>query len=83
MAYAGSNHSNHNGVSFWRCDRRRYIEALKPIEEIKETIVKLIWYPVGSFCMSRYARIALGTLIYFKTSMQNLRSFKLFLKGLV
>ena len=37
------------------------IEALSPIEEIKETIVKLIWYPAWDPSrMSRYARIALG-----------------------
>jgi len=37
------------------------IEALSSIPEIKETIVKLIWYPAWDPSrMSRYARIALG-----------------------
>jgi len=37
------------------------IEALSAISEIKETIVKLIWYPAWDPSrMTRYARIALG-----------------------
>lgn len=37
------------------------IEAVKPIEEIKKTRVKLVWYPAWTpERMSRYARIALG-----------------------
>lgn len=37
------------------------LQAMKSIPEIKETEVKLVWYPAWSPAkMSRYARIALG-----------------------
>lgn len=37
------------------------IEALKPIKEIEEASVKLVWYPAWTpDRMTRYARIALG-----------------------
>lgn len=37
------------------------IKALKPIKEIKEASVKLVWYPAWTpDRMTRYARIALG-----------------------
>ena len=37
------------------------IDALKEVEEVKETEVKLVWYPAWTTDrMSRYARIALG-----------------------
>lgn len=37
------------------------VKALKPVKEIKETSVKLVWYPAWTpDRMTRYARIALG-----------------------
>lgn len=37
------------------------VQALKPIKEIKETSVVLVWYPAWTpDRMTRYARIALG-----------------------
>lgn len=37
------------------------IKALKPIKELEETSVKLVWYPAWTpERMTRYARIALG-----------------------
>ena len=37
------------------------LNAVKPISDIKETQVKLVWYPAWDPSrMSRYARIALG-----------------------
>lgn len=49
------------GCPFAEVIEDNIVKALQPIEEIDETIVKLVWYPAWTpERMSRYARIALG-----------------------
>lgn len=49
------------GCPFAEVFEEDIIKALKPIDEIEETSVKLVWYPAWTpDRMTRYARIALG-----------------------
>lgn len=49
------------GCPFAEVIEEDILKALKPIDEIKEVTVKLVWYPAWTpERMTRYARIALG-----------------------